>query len=132
MNPMKRQDARPDLASDVEPGTAGPKPRQLPPWNVVLLDDDDHSYEYVIRMMQSVFGASPQRAYRVACEVDSSGRAVCATLHKELAELRQAQVHSFGADPLIASCRGCMSAIIEPAGDGSEDSSDDASGGGAP
>ena len=34
----------------------------LPPYNVVLLDDDDHSYEYVILMLKRVFGHSINKA----------------------------------------------------------------------
>lgn len=132
MNQMDRETSKVERGAVADPRPASPKPRQLPPWNVVLLDDDDHSYDYVVRMMQTVFSATPERAYRIACEVDSTGRAVCATLHKELAELRQAQVHSFGADPLIASCRGGMSAVIEPAGGGSDDSTGDPPNGAPP
>ena len=28
----------------------------LPPWNVVLLDDNDHTYEYVVEMLLKLFG----------------------------------------------------------------------------
>jgi ATP-dependent Clp protease adapter protein ClpS len=39
---------------------------------------------------------------------------ICATVHKELAELKQEQIHGYGKDSLIASCAGAMSATIEP------------------
>ncbi len=91
------------------------------PWNVVLLDDDAHSYDYVIRMMQQLFGHPLERAYQLAKVVDADGRVVCKTTHKELAELKQEQVHSFGRDELIAGCVGAMSAIIEPAEHDGED-----------
>ena len=35
---------------------------QLPPYNVVLLDDDDHSYAYVIEMLGDVFGYDVDKA----------------------------------------------------------------------
>ncbi len=116
-------------ATDTKAQAQDARPRQQPLWNVILLDDDDHSYEYVIRMMQSLFGHSPQRGYKLACEVDGTGRAVCATYHKELAELKQEQIHSFGRDPLMACSAGAMSAVIEPAIAGGEDPADGASGG---
>ena len=31
------------------------KSKILPPYHVILLNDDDHSFEYVIRMLQSLF-----------------------------------------------------------------------------
>ena len=91
------------------------------PWNVVLLDDDEHTYDYVIRMMQQLFGHPLERAYQLAKTVDADGRAVCKTTHKELAELKQEQVHAYGRDELIAGCVGAMSAIIEPAVHDGED-----------
>lgn len=91
-------------------------------WAVVLLDDDDHSYEYVIEMMQTVFAAPLPKAFQTAKKVDSEGRAVCLITHKEHAELKRDQLLSFGPDKRIASCAGSMTAIIEPAtGDDDED-----------
>lgn len=99
----------------------GPRTSRPKAWNVVLLDDDHHSYEYVIRMVQSLFGRTAQEALEAARKVDSDGRVVLLTTHREHAELKREQVHGFGADPLIASCVGAMSAVLEPAdldGDG--------------
>lgn len=89
--------------------------KPLTPWNVVLLDDDDHTYDYVIRMMRSVFGHMEEKAYQIAKRVDVDGRAVCLTTHKELAELKRDQVLAYGRDPLSATCKGSMGAVIEPA-----------------
>ncbi|MEL6499292.1 MAG: ATP-dependent Clp protease adaptor ClpS [Planctomycetota bacterium] len=119
-----------ETATKVRPRPKSDTEREQPvPWNVVLLDDDDHSYEYVIRMGQQLFGMSLERAFQLAKTVDGEGRAVCTTTHKELAELKQEQIHGFGPDPLMRRSAGAMSAIIEPAecGDGSDglDSSDD-------
>jgi ATP-dependent Clp protease adaptor protein ClpS len=90
-------------------------------WHVVLLDDNEHSYEYVMLMVQALFGHPFERAYEIAKKVDNDGRAICMTTHKELAELKQEQIHAFGKDPLIDSCQGSMSSIIEPADYGDED-----------
>ena len=91
------------------------KTRRLPPYNVILLDDDDHSYEYVIHMLEVLFGHPPEKGYRMAVEVDTKGRVVVATTHLEEAELKRNQIQAFGPDPLIPRCKGSMSAIIEPA-----------------
>lgn len=97
-------------------------------WNVVLLDDQDHTYDYVIRLAQELFGHTKEKALRVAEAVDSDGRAVLMTTHKELAELKREQVHAFGRDPLMATSKGSMGAIIEPAEFGGEDSADEGHG----
>jgi len=106
---------------------ARPQDQPEPPrrWNVVLLDDDDHTYDYVIRLLRTVFFVAEERAYQLAVEIDTRGRAVCLTTHKEHAEFKREQIRGFGADPLIAACRGPMSALIEPAlGEGDDDDRD--------
>jgi ATP-dependent Clp protease adaptor protein ClpS len=101
-----------------------PKPKvkenvkRQPPYNVVLLNDDDHTYEYVITMLQQLFGYPREKGYQMAREVDTTGRVIVLTTTKEHAELKQDQIHAFGPDPLSSrECKGSMSAIIEPAMD---------------
>jgi len=106
--------------ADLDPVSTQPRP-----WNVVLLDDDDHSYDYVIEMMGQLFAHPPERAVQIAKMVDSDGRAVCLTTHKEYAEFKQEQIQGFGADRLIAGCAGAMSAVIEPADFGGDDDEPD-------
>ncbi|RMD60445.1 MAG: ATP-dependent Clp protease adaptor ClpS [Planctomycetota bacterium] len=121
-----------EQATSVAP--AKPQPREEPDpeqprlWRVVLLDDDDHSYEYVVEMLGRLFGFSVPKAFRIAQTVDSQGRATLIVTHREHAELKQEQIHSYGADPLIASCKGSMRAILEPADLGDEDDEDELDG----
>jgi ATP-dependent Clp protease adaptor protein ClpS len=91
------------------------KTASIPPWNVVLLDDDHHTYTYVVEMLRAVFGMSRERAYLHALEVDSQHRTILITTSREHAELKQEQVHAYGPDHRIAHCSGSMTAIIEPA-----------------
>ena len=84
-------------------------------YNVVLLDDDDHTYEYVIEMLQYIFGHPVETCYLMAFEVDSTGRVIVLTTDLERAELERDRIHAYGADPRIPRCKGSMSAIIEPA-----------------
>jgi ATP-dependent Clp protease adaptor protein ClpS len=91
------------------------KTKRQPPYNVVLLNDDDHSYEYVIIMLQQIFGHPPEKGFQLAKEVDTSGRVIVLTTTMEHAELKRDQIHAFGPDPLIPRCQGSMSAVIEPA-----------------
>lgn len=98
-----------------------PKTDEPVPWNVVLIDDQDHSYEYVIRMMQELFAHPLEKAFAIAKKVDEDGRAVCLTTHKEHAELKREQVLAFGPDKLIARSKGSMTCVIEPAQFGGDD-----------
>lgn len=90
------------------------RPKQQPRYHVVLWDDDDHSYEYVVMMMKQVFGHQFQAGFKIAKEVDTSGRAICLTTTKEHAELKRDQILAFGKDDLIERCKGSMSSTIEP------------------
>jgi ATP-dependent Clp protease adaptor protein ClpS len=92
-----------------------PGMRKLPPYNVVLLDDDDHSYAYVIEMLGDVFGYDVDKALGMAEEVDGNGRVIVLTTHKEHAELKRDQILGYGADPRDENCQGSMTAVIEPA-----------------
>ena len=94
--------------------TAKDRKRQ-PRYHVILWDDNDHTYDYVVRMMKALFGHDDQRGYKIAREVDNNGRAVCLTTTREHAELKRDQIHAFGPDPEIPRCKGAMSATIEPA-----------------
>ena len=89
--------------------------KQLPPYNVVLLDDDDHTYEYVIEMLKAVFAYPEEKGYQLAKEVDTRGRVIVLTTHKERAELKRDQILAYGADPRMERSKGSMTAIIEPA-----------------
>ena len=91
------------------------KTEGMPPYNVVLLNDDDHSFEYVIVMLKTLFGHPPEKGYKMAVEVDTTGRVVVATTNLEQAELKRDQIQAFGPDPFIPRCKGSMSATIEPA-----------------
>lgn len=91
-------------------------------WNVVLLNDEEHTVEYVVAMMGELFAHPKVKGERIAKTVDVDGRAVVLTTHKELAELKQEQIHSYGRDRMIAGCLGAMSAVIEPAEFGGDDS----------
>src|SRR5690349_8048314 len=64
---------------------------RLPPYNVVLLDDDHHTYAYVIEMLVALFGHDPAKAFKMAEEVDTKGRVIVLTTHKEKAELKRDQ-----------------------------------------
>ncbi len=91
------------------------RPRQLPPYHVVLLNDDDHSHEYVIDMLRDLFGHPREKGFRLAEEVDRTGKAIILTTTKEHAELKREQIHAYGRDTRVATCAGSMSAIIQPA-----------------
>src|SRR5438093_5481464 len=102
--------------STVSPETEVINRAELTPvYNVVLLDDDDHTYDYVIEMLQKLFVFSQEQAYRHAVEVDTHGRTILLTCALPEAEFARDQVHAFGPDHRMPRSKGSMSAVIEPA-----------------
>lgn len=91
------------------------EPRKVPRFHVVLWNDDDHTYEYVIRMLTALFGHPKETSLRMAKEVDTRGRCIVLTTTREHAELKRDQIHAFGRDPLVRGCAGSMTATVEPA-----------------
>lgn len=89
--------------------------KSAPLYNVVLLNDDDHSYDYVIEMLQRLFCFSVQQAYEHAVEVDSKQRTVLITCGLPEAEFGRDQILAYGPDPRIPRSKGSMSAVVEPA-----------------
>ena len=91
------------------------KTKQLPPYHVILHNDDDHTFDYVIHMMQRLFGHPVEKGTQIAIEVHTKGKVIVDTTSKERAELKRDQIHGFGKDPSLSRCQGSMSASIEPA-----------------
>ena len=107
-------DSAPPLAV---PGfeTTGQEVR-IPLYRVVLLDDDDHTYDYVIEMLQKIFIFSAEQALRHAQEVDAVGRTILMTCELPEAEFARDQIHGYGRDWRLPRSAGSMAAIVEPAG----------------
>jgi len=108
-----------DASTVASPGT-GNRPAsedQISPlFNVVLLDDDEHTYDYVIEMLSKIFCLPVDTAYRHAVEVDATGRTVVITCELPQAEFGRDQIHAYGADPRMVISKGSMRAVVEPAG----------------
>ena len=90
------------------------EPKRQPRYNVILWNDDDHSYEYVIAMLMELFGYPVEKGFQMAKEVDTTGRVIVLTTTKEHAELKRDQIHAYGKDAYISACKGSMKATIEP------------------
>ena len=104
--------ANPSLSPDVE---ILEREQLAPLYRVVLLDDNDHTYDYVIEMLQKIFIFTLDQAYRHAEEVDRAGRTVLIVCELREAEFARDQIHAYGPDWRLPRSQGSMSAIVEPA-----------------
>jgi ATP-dependent Clp protease adaptor protein ClpS len=91
------------------------KTRRQPPYNVIILNDEEHTFEYVIELLVKIFGHSTTVAEALTLRVHNTGRAIVLTTHKELAELKCEQVLSYGPDPRMSISKGPIGCYIEPA-----------------
>jgi ATP-dependent Clp protease adaptor protein ClpS len=88
--------------------------RRLPPYNVVLLNDDEHTEDFVVDVLFKVFGYTLERCVQLMLIAHTSGRSIVWTGSKEVAELKVEQIRTFhqhrdGADI------GPLGCDIEPA-----------------
>ena len=84
-------------------------------YHVILLNDEEHTYDYVVEMLQKLFGFTEARALSHAVEVDTRGTTILITCKLEQAELKRDQIHAYGPDPRMPRSLGSMAAIVEPA-----------------
>jgi ATP-dependent Clp protease adaptor protein ClpS len=89
--------------------------QRVPLYRVVLLDDDDHTYDYVIEMLQKIFVFTREQAFRHAEEVDRAGRTILMTCERREAEFGRDQIQAYGPDWRLERSKGSMSAVVEPA-----------------
>ena len=83
------------------------------PWKVILWDDDEHTYDYVIEMLMEVCQMSMEKAFTHAIEVDTEKKTMIFTGELEHAEHVQEKVNEYGPDPRMSESKGSMSATLE-------------------
>lgn len=74
------------------------KTRRQPPYAVVVFNDNDHTYQYVITTFQKVFNYSQRKSFDLADSIHKNGRAIVWTGAFEVAELKKEQIESAGPD----------------------------------
>jgi ATP-dependent Clp protease adaptor protein ClpS len=112
---MPRTTPKPDTTTHRSTDTS--EEDQLTPlFHVVLLNDEDHTYDYVVEMLATIFCVSAEAAFQHAVEVDTTGRTIVMTCEREQAEFGRDQIHGYGADPRMPRSKGSMTAVVEPAG----------------
>jgi ATP-dependent Clp protease adaptor protein ClpS len=106
-------------APTATPETGSSESERLTPlYQVILLDDDEHTYDYVVEMLGALFFLPLETAYQHAVEVDTTGRTVVITCELPQAEFARDQIHGYGADPRMPKSKGPMKAVIQPVSPG--------------
>ena len=68
--------------------------KRPPLYRVILVNDDYTPMEFVVEILQTVFGMERTKATRVMLEVHTKGKGVCGVYTFEIAETKVAQVTS--------------------------------------
>jgi ATP-dependent Clp protease adaptor protein ClpS len=72
-----------------------PRLKQPPLYQVILLNDDYTPMEFVVDVLERIFGMNRTTATRVMLEVHTKGKGVCGVFTYEIAETKVAQVLAF-------------------------------------
>jgi ATP-dependent Clp protease adaptor protein ClpS len=81
-------------ATATKPAPGRPRLDQLPPFKVLLHNDDVNSGDFVVHSLVELTPLNKGRAVEVMLEADSTGVALVLVTHKERAELYQEQFTS--------------------------------------
>ncbi|MCJ7557391.1 MAG: ATP-dependent Clp protease adapter ClpS [Gammaproteobacteria bacterium] len=93
---MTEKSNSPDRGLVVE--TAQPQVKQPPMFRVILLNDDYTPMDFVVEVLESIFGMSRTSATRIMLEVHTRGKGICGVFTFEIAETKVAQVNSFSRE----------------------------------
>jgi ATP-dependent Clp protease adaptor protein ClpS len=93
---MSDQTALPETKVTTKPKTRETtRSKRIPPYNVLIMNDDHHSCEWVVEVLIKSLGCSPEKAAQYMWQAHTSGQAVVWTGPKEVAELKHDQIRSF-------------------------------------
>ena len=74
------------------------KPKRLPPYAVIVENDDLHTFEYVMEVFQKVFGYQLEKCFLLAEEIHTKGESLVWSGSKEVAELKVDLIRGAGPD----------------------------------
>jgi ATP-dependent Clp protease adaptor protein ClpS len=113
---MRSMSSRSAVLPEIEDANQDQTRDRLEPlYHVILLNDDDHTYDYVVEMLQKIFRFSAARAFSHAVDVDTRGATILASYALEEAERKRDLIHSYGPDWRLERSLGSMAALVEPA-----------------
>ncbi len=112
-----RNDLRPICATEKpeEQGDVSTETLTKPAHNykVVLFNDEEHTYDYVVEMLTSVCKLSRDNAFRCAVEVDLTGRTIVYYGTQADCEKVCSQMLRFGPDHRLPQSMSSMSAEVQ-------------------
>ena len=84
-------------------------------YHVIILNDEEHTVDYVVEMLQAIVKLSASAALACTLEADSSGSSIVYTCGLEEAETKRDLIHAYGPDWRLPHSHGSVAALVEPA-----------------
>jgi ATP-dependent Clp protease adaptor protein ClpS len=84
-------------------------------YHVIILNDEDHTIDYVVEMLQAVVGLPANQALACTLEANSTGSSIVSTRPLDEAESQRDRIHAYGPDWRLPHSRGSVTALVEPA-----------------
>ena len=91
------------------------KTKRQPPYHVIIVNDEEHTFDYVIELLTKLFRHPLPAAEALTWKIHLSGKAIVYTTHREKAEFKQAQIEGYGPDPRMSVSKGPLKSYVEPA-----------------
>jgi ATP-dependent Clp protease adaptor protein ClpS len=82
-------------------------------YGVGLLNDDTHSFKYVIDMLVKLCGVTPERGLSMAREIHRIGKGIVFSGTRDECENMLGLVSEYGPDPLVPNSSGSIAGYIE-------------------
>ena len=82
-----------------------PQVKEPPSYQVILINDDYTPMEFVVFVLQTVFGHNHQKSTEIMMTVHTKGKGVCGIFSKEIAEMMSFEVNTMAKDhghPLLS------------------------------
>ena len=110
---MKRgpkEGPEPRIEEEVETET---QPQTSEPCKVILFNDEEHTYDYVVEMLTHASRLSRENAFRCAVEVDLTGRTIVHYGTREECEGVVTRITAYGPDHRLPQSMTSMRAEIQ-------------------
>ncbi len=78
--------------------TAKPKLKRPPMYKVIVLNDDYTPMEFVVHVLEQIFGMNREKATQVMLAIHTTGSAVCGIYPRDIAETKSEQVNRYAQE----------------------------------
>lgn len=113
-NPLEAPNA--ETEAEVEAGAeteTGTESRTVRACKVILFNDEDHTYDYVVEMLAHACGLSREKAFRCAVEVDLTGRTIVFYGTRPACAGVVSKIHAYGPDHRLPQSMTSMNAELQ-------------------